>query len=296
MSILVVINPVAGGRSVPAGDRVDLARRVTVECGERADVFVTEGRGHAGEMASAALRQGTRLVIAWGGDGTINEIASVLASTSSSLGIVPSGSGNGFARVLKVPRDPELALRSAVRAVPRVIDMGEMGGRPFVNLAGVGFDAYVAARFDEPANVGRGLTGYARIAVRALASYVPLRYTIRSSGNALKQEQDVRAVLVTAANGTQYGNDACIAPGACLDDGLLNLVIVQERSRVRTVAQIPRLFTGSIERSPDCTILPITEAEIACEEPMTFHVDGEPVRGGTSLAVRIRPGVLSMCV
>src|SRR4051794_27108110 len=110
MSILVVINPVAGGRSTPVGERVDVARRVAAEFGETADVFVTEGRGHAREMAQAAAAHGTRLVVAWGGDGTINEVASALASTSASMGIVPAGSGNGFARALKIPREPAKAL------------------------------------------------------------------------------------------------------------------------------------------------------------------------------------------
>ena len=292
MSIVIVINPVAGGNASPVGERVDTARRAAKDWHEKADIIVTESRGHARELTRAAVAGGAKRVVAWGGDGTVNEVASALASIPVPLGIVPSGSGNGLARALKLPRDPVRALATAFRGTPRRIDMGEMCGYPFVNLAGVGFDASVAALFDEPRNVGRGFRTYAKIAGRSLMTYVPCQYTIATSDCRI----ETRALLVTFANGTQYGNNALIAPGARVDDGLLNLVIVEERSRLTTLAQVPRLFRGTIGQSPDCTIREIAEASVSCETPMTYHVDGEPIVGGTTATVRVLPGVLTVAV
>jgi diacylglycerol kinase (ATP) len=254
-------------------------------------VFVTERAGHARELARAAIGRGVRLVLAWGGDGTINEAASALAFGPVPLGIVPGGSGNGLAHQLGVDRRAEHAIADALRAEPRLIDLGEVDGRLFANVAGVGIDAYVAAGFDRDASGRRGLLTYMRISGRALVTYAPSRYTIVASGFT----RDVRAVVVSIANSAEMGNGALIAPGARVDDGLLDLVVIEERSRLRTVGQVPRLFTGTVAKIPGCTILRIEQATIDCDEPMVYHVDGEPVAGGTSLHVRVHPRALRVC-
>jgi len=290
MAVVVIINPVAGGRARPVGARVDAARRAAIDAGESADVFVTEQAGHARALARAAREGGARLVIAWGGDGTLNEVASQLAFTAVPLGIVAAGSGNGLARELHVPTDPARALSDALSAAPRPMDLGEIDGRLFVNIAGLGFDAHVASLFNQPDNRRRGFGGYVRIAARSLAAYESARYSIAAGDTNL----DVRAFLVTVANAPQFGNGARIAPRAQVDDGLLDLVVIEERSRVRTVSQAHRLFNGTIERMRECTVRRIADATIACETPMTFHVDGEPVAGGTSVRVRALPGALQI--
>jgi diacylglycerol kinase family enzyme len=208
------------------------------------------------------------------------------------IGIVAAGSGNGLARELKVSTDPARALAAAFSAPHRPMDIGEVGGRLFVNIAGLGFDAHVASRFNEAGNRRRGLVGYAGIAARSLATYLPERYAIATPEAAV----DVRAILVTVANAPQFGNGARIAPSARPDDGLLDLVVVEERSRVRTLCHVPRLFNGTIEQIREWTVRRIAEATITCETPMTFHVDGEPVAGGTSLAVRVHPGALRIAM
>jgi diacylglycerol kinase (ATP) len=290
VSIAIIINPVAGGRPRPVGGRVELARRVAADCGEAADVFITEQHGHARALTRAARDSGARLIVAWGGDGTVNEVATELAFGAVPVAIVPAGSGNGLARELHVPRDPARALVAAIRTPARPMDIGEIGGRLFVNIAGIGFDAHVASRFNEPANRGRGFSTYIAIAVRAMTSYAPARYAITTSDAHL----EALAVLVTVANSAQFGNGARIAPGACVDDGLLDLVIMEERSRVVTMCHLPRLFNGTIHRMPGCTMRRIAEATITCDAPMTFHVDGEPIAGGHQVAVRVHPGALQV--
>jgi YegS/Rv2252/BmrU family lipid kinase len=290
--IAIIINPVAGGRAHPIGAHVELARRAAADIGEVADVFVTEQHGHARALTRTARENGARLVVAWGGDGTVNEVATELTFSAVPFAIVAGGSGNGLARELNVPANPARALAAALSATSRPMDVGEIDGHLFVNIAGLGFDAHVASRFNETGNQRRGFVGYAAIAARSLATYVSARYSITTSDAQI----DVRAVLVTVANSAQFGNGARIAPGARVDDGLLDLVIIEEHSRLGTVCQIPRLFTGTIEKMRRCAVRRITEATIASDMPMTFHIDGEPMAGGTSLQVRVHPSALRIAV
>jgi diacylglycerol kinase (ATP) len=289
LSVAVIINPISGGtRPDLAGVRAQVAASVIERHGDRAEIFVTERRGHAREL-TAAVRGRVRLVLAWGGDGTLNEVASVLAFNDTPLGIIPSGSGNGLATGLGIdPRRPEIAIAAALQAEPRRIDVGELGGRLFVNTAGLGFDAYVSGEFNRTGNVRRGLLTYATIASRSIFNYKPRRYRIATDEGTL----DVRAVIVTFGNGTQFGHNARIAPNARLDDGLLDLVVVEESSRLITLLNVPRLFTGTIDRVPGCTIHRTRTALVESDEPMLFHVDGESVEGETSLNVRVHPGAL----
>ena len=262
------------------------------QLGEIAEIVVTERAGHARLLAAAAVRRGSRLVIAWGGDGTINEVASELAFSGIALGIVPAGSGNGLATELGIDARADRAIVNAVRATPRAIDVGEIGGRYFVNVAGIGLDAHVASAFNTPDNHRRGFSSYLRVGVQALFTYKPETYTISTGDVRLTP----RAVLVVVANSAQYGNGARIAPQAKVDDGELDLVVVEERSRLATCLRAPRLFNGTIARVPGCSIRRIREVKIECAAPMAFHVDGEPVRGGTELTARIHPGALRVCV
>ena len=293
MSIAIIINPISGGaRPDAARARAERAAAVTATRDELAEVFVTERPGHARELAKAAVARHARLVVAWGGDGTINEVASALAFEDVPLGIMPSGSGNGLARELGIDPRPEQALVDALGARPRPMDIGELDGHPFVNIAGVGFDAYVAARFNGAGNRRRGLAGYASIAARALISYAPATYSITLPDEQIR----ARAILVNVANSAQFGNDARIAPGAVVDDGLLDLVVVAEKSRLSTLWNLSRMFTGTVGRTPGYTHRPITQATIECDRPMVFHVDGETFEGGTRLRARVHPGALQIAV
>jgi YegS/Rv2252/BmrU family lipid kinase len=288
--IAIIINPLSGGASPATGRRrAELASDALARSGEEGEVFLTEGRGHGRELAAAASKRGARLVIAWGGDGTINEIASALVFNPTALGIVPSGSGNGLARELKIRSRPEHAIADAMRASPRLIDAGELGGRLFVNLAGLGFDAHVAACFDRDATGRRGLRTYARLTAREIFRYQAGTYCV--DGVTVD-----RALLVTIANSGQFGNGARVAPSARLDDGLLDLVIFQERTRVGAIATIPRFFTGGFERLRGVTVRKIERISITADRPIPFHVDGEPVEGGTVLEGRVLPSALRVAV
>lgn len=286
--VAVIINPVSGGATLEqARRRADLAARVIAAAGEAAEVFVTEGRGHARDLAAAAVQRGARLVCAWGGDGTINEVASSLLYMPAALAVIPSGSGNGLARELRVSRRPERAIAEALGAPAQAIDVGEFGGRRFVSVAGVGFDAHVAACFDRDKGA-RGFTTYVRIAARELWTYQPCTYRLGTAAR--------RALIITIANAPQFGNGARIAPQAIMDDGLLDLVVVEARSKIGTIWGLPRLFTGGINRLRGVTSGRIERATIESDQPMWFHVDGEPVQGGTRLEARVLPAALKIAV
>jgi diacylglycerol kinase family enzyme len=173
----------------------------------------------------------------------------------------------------------------ALSAAPRRIDAGQLGGRWFFSIAGIGFDAQVASAFDRDPSGRRGLSTYARITARELWRYQCLQYRVDGRTAA-------RALLVAFANSGQFGNGARIAPCARLDDGLLDMVIVEETSRLATLLRLPHLFSGRIERVRGVTSRCVTSAVVESDVPMLFHVDGEPVQGGRRLEARVEPGAL----
>jgi diacylglycerol kinase (ATP) len=295
--ITLIINPISGrAHWGEVADRVDVARTALGEGGEESRVVVSDRRGHVRELATAAVHAGSRLVMVWGGDGSMNEAASALLGTDVPLALVPAGSGNGLARELGTPLQPVAAIAAALKCRPRVIDAGELGGRPFFNVAGIGFDARIASCFDRAPR--RGLATYVRVSARELLTYRAASYRIGcgDSEGAAPHTSPRRALLVTIANSPQFGNGAKIAPSARVDDGRLDLVVYEEVSRFATLRALPKLFAGGLERVRGVTTRQIERALIESDAPMAFHVDGEPVEGGTTLRVRVLPGALRVIV
>ena len=294
MRISVVINPVAGVR----GGSLNRTRRraeqafdlLTAE-GAEPEILITERHGHARELAHGAVERGSRLVIAWGGDGTVNEVASGLAFTGAALGIIPAGSGNGLARMLAMPADPRVALPRLVRGRNQAIDVGDANGRLFVNVAGVGFDAHVAGCFARLGRSRRGFLRYAAIVVTELGRYRPQAYTLELDADATGCDS---AFLLSFANGRQWGNGAIIAPQARLDDGLLDAVVVRTQSRAGVLRAVPSLFAGTVERVPGVTIRRVRHARVTSDRPLAMHVDGEAVECGEVLTVQIHPLALQL--
>jgi diacylglycerol kinase (ATP) len=288
--VAVIINPISGtgGRPEIARGRAELAASIAEARGIDAEILVTERPGHARELAAGALARGASLVAAWGGDGTANEVASILAFTDTSFAVIPSGSGNGLGRELGIPLDPREAFHVALDGVDRIMDAGELDGRLFFNVAGVGLDARVAHRFAAAGLVRRGFLRYLEIAGQELFSYQPDDHSIVVDGTM----QRTRALIVAIANGRQYGNGAIIAPHALVDDGLLDVVVIEPRPIVTTLLQVPRLFSGQIHEIRGVTIRRGANIEITSARPVTYHVDGEPFAGGAVIAARIRPRAL----
>jgi YegS/Rv2252/BmrU family lipid kinase len=290
----IIINPISGmgsGRR-DIGDRVRQAEALARSHGVDAQVVVSERPGHAHDLAAAALAAGITTVLAWGGDGTLNQVGSALAFRDAVLGVIPSGSGNGLARELGIPLTAPEAFAVAVGGHERTIDGGELDGHLFFNVAGLGLDARVAHAFAAPGLARRGFRRYLEITLRELIRYNPGDRTIVVDGVTVHS----RALLIAIANSRQYGNGALVAPQARLDDGALDVVVVENRSLWRRMLHVPRIFTGQIARVPGVTMLRGKTIAISAEEPMMFHVDGEPFVGPTHMTARVHPGALRVRV
>jgi YegS/Rv2252/BmrU family lipid kinase len=292
--VAVIINPISG-----TGGRLDVARRRAEQAaallearGIQPEVFLTERPGHARELAEAALAHGATMVLSWGGDGTMNEVASVLAYRDAAMAIIPSGSGNGLARELGIPLDPEGAFAVAFDGADFVMDAGELDGHLFFNVAGLGLDARVAHEFAAGGLVRRGFLRYAEITTRELFTYEPDDHTITADG----VPQRVRALLIAIANARQYGNGAIIAPDSRLDDGKLDIVVVEHRSPLRALLHVPRIFMGQIARVPGVTMQTAVDVEITSARRVLYHVDGEPFVGGAVVRAKTQPKALKIRV
>jgi YegS/Rv2252/BmrU family lipid kinase len=287
----VVINPVsgAGAHRDQGRERAERARRAIASLGCSADVRVTERAGHARELARSLVEAGASRVIAWGGDGTINEIAPVLIASAVPLGIVPSGSGNGLATELGLLPEPESAFSVATRAEPKRVDVGEINGTFFVNLAGIGFDARVAHEFHGLPAGSRGGLPYLTIGLRAIFTYRAAAYVVHlDAGEPIRQA----ALLIVFANARQYGNGAIVAPRASPTDGRLDAVIVDDRPLVKHFWRVRHLFRGTADRAEGVLTRPFERAVVESDQPMAIHADGEPVPPATRAEIRVLPGAI----
>ncbi|HUR58586.1 MAG TPA: diacylglycerol kinase family protein [Opitutaceae bacterium] len=255
-----------------------------------ADVVLTERSRHASELAARALADGCTLIVAVGGDGTMNEVASTLVHADATLGLVPCGSGDGLGRHLRIHGAVSRALEIVARGAPRAIDTGVVDGHPFFTVAGLGFEAEISRRFN--ALQRRGFVRYLTTSARALRSWEPQDYTI-VQGTARER---VHAFTLAVANSDQYGNDALIAPNASVEDGLLDLTIVPPVTFWNAVPLIVRLFHGSVGAAAGALRKQGTQFVIERGAPGLIHTDGEVHEAGRVVEFSIRPGSLRvMC-
>ena len=296
MKIAVIINPAAGpaGRRQSVEVREAWAAEFVRRHGHNVWTGVIDGPGHGADLARTAVGQGAELVIAWGGDGTINAVGSALLHGPCALGIVPAGSGNGLARELGIPSRVEAAFRAAMEGADRVIDAGELNGRVFFNVAGVGLDAHIAEVFARSAGHARGISAYVTTTVREVFRYQPSHYVVREDETGFVREGS--ALFISAANTRQWGSGAQIAPYARPDDGRLDLVLIDARPPLVIASQLWRLYTRSVAKVGGTVIRPVREVSISARPPAPVHVDGEPIGLCDQIAIRVRPAALRVRV
>ena len=280
---VVVINPLSGRGRHPS--KIDaqaaLARDVLTSHGFDVSVQPTTQGGDAHLFAREAARTHSDLVVVWGGDGTVNEAASALVHTAVPMAIVPAGSGNGLASDLQIPFDPQAALTLAATGATLAIDAGTVDNHYFFNIAGIGIDAVIAAQFARRPRHQRGLLGYLQLSSAELLRYRCQSYTLAIDEGTVEH----RAMLIAFANGRQYGNRLLIAPGARLDDGLLEVVIVEELSLLGIAWRLPSLFRGTLRPGRGVIMRAARKLRIASSAPIPYHVDGEPRLGSEALHV-----------
>jgi diacylglycerol kinase (ATP) len=286
---LAVLNPRAGLAARRAAAALERSAHWS---GVR--LHVTTRPGEAREVAAEAAAAGVELVLSLGGDGTANEIASGLLGTEAALGLVPVGSGNGLARTLGIPLDPDHALRLLADGVERRMDVGTANGRPFLNVSGAGFDAEVGADFQAHGQRGgrRGVLTYVRLSLRKTWSYQAESWVLEAGS----QRFEGRALVVACMNGQQYGGGAVMAAGARLDDGLLDVVVIEDAPRFEIAWNATRLFLGGIEKFRRYRRFPAASAVLRANRPFLHHRDGEPEPAHASLEFGLRPGALRILV
>lgn len=265
-------------------------REFIAEHGLDGTIVTTEGPRHATILAEGALARGCELVVAIGGDGTMNEVASALVGTGAALGLIPCGSGNGLGRHLGIPGPGRGAFQTLLKGEPRTIDTGLANGIPFFNAMGVGLDAEISHRFNRLTR--RGFSAYLRTTFKVFFGFRAQTYTIRSADGSVR----TRAFIISITNSDQYGNDCFIAPGAQVDDGRLDVTVLKTLDVFNAVPLIVRLFTGSIDGSPSIRRMRGTEFTIERTAGGLLHTDGETHLAGPVISVSVRPNSLHVMV
>ena len=298
MKTLLIRNPVAGPRDVE-----DDLNRVIVYLEKRGwdvSVRVTQRQGHATLLARQAAEQGYDMVVAVGGDGTIGEVVTGLVGTPVTMGVLPVGTGNLWARMLGLPvwspvyRSALMdATRILVEGERRSIDVGKSQDRYFVMWCGIGFDAQVAQDV-EPHREARRSFGNVTYAVMALAEAFFMRgtrATVVVDGRAMRY----RVVLIIVANAQLYGPSIKLAPEAKLDDGLLDIFVFRGGNLLDVFKHVALLVSGRHSASPSVEVIRGRSIYIVADVPLPVHLDGDPV-GRTPISIEVVPQALNVVV
>jgi YegS/Rv2252/BmrU family lipid kinase len=283
--IAFIINPISGGKS-----KVQLPELIEQHL-DRAQFSYqlchTEFVGHAKKLVRDLLPD-TDLFVAVGGDGTVNEIASVLVGSDKYLGIIPMGSGNGLATFLGIPFQVKEALELINQFNFTRIDSATLNGHPIFNVSGIGFDAQISTRFARDKT--RGLWGYIRNTFAEVLKYRPQWYILKLDGKTIQR----KAFMISLANSSQYGNNAHISPNASLTDGLLDICVVKPFPLYMFPVLSYRMFSKTADRSAYLEIFKIKEALIQRDVPGPVHLDGEPIELEAELHIVVNPASLNV--
>ena len=284
---LLLVNPSAGGGRV--GEILPRATAAMDAAGLEDRTVMTTGLEHGCDEAAAAAAQGmTPVVIS--GDGLIGQIGGALAGTGATMGVIPGGRGNDFARVLGIPDDPAGAVAALAGGASREIDVGEVNGRRFLCIASCGFDSD-ANRIANEARFIRGQLVYAYAALRALIAWKPATFTITLDG----RRRDLVGYSVAAANSRAYGGGMFIAPDAELDDGLLDVVTTAKVGKLRFLVNLPKVFSGKHVENPEVSVSRAAEVLIEADRPFAVYADGEHL-ADLPATVRVLPQALRVIV
>lgn len=276
--VVVVLNPVSG-RGTGARRRSELEELLSRESesvpGSPAEwsIVETTRQGSGIELAAKGVADGADVVAAAGGDGTYGEVANGIVGTSARLGIIPLGTGNDFARALGIQGNLPAAIQSLFHGVPRSVDLGKANGRWFINVAGCGFDAVVAARVNHGFRWLRGTSAYVAAILQCLVSLraAELRLTVDGV------QWDTRGLLCSVANSECYGGGMRITPGALIDDGLFDICVLGEAGRIEFLRVFPRVFSGTHVTHPKVTLMRAKELTVESSPPLPILIDGDVI-------------------
>ena len=282
---LFIINPVAGGKKkddVPALIDKNLDKSVF-----EYSVAYSDGVSHANVIAAEAIGK-FDLIVAVGGDGTVNEIASAIAGSDTVLGVLPYGSGNGLSRFLGIPMNPAKAIKNLNAWHVETIDAATANGEWFFNMAGMGFDAHISEVFSHGEK--RGFITYIKSSFKEVINYKSENYHIEIDG--AKNERE--AFMLSFANSSQYGNNAHVSPNASVQDGLLDVCIIKPFPLWRFLEMGIRMFTKTSTGSKYVEIIRGKKIMVKRDNPGPMHLDGEPRIAGTDIEINVVPASLKI--
>lgn len=288
IKILFVVNPISG-----TSDKEHILALIPKYLDSSRfewSIRKTEHKGHAAEFSGEAIRDGVDVVVAVGGDGTVNEVARSLVHTDTALGIIPCGSGNGLARHLFIPMNPEGALQVLSDCHIEQLDYGMIDQEPFFCTCGVGFDAFISDRFAKAGR--RGLRTYIENTLKEGLKYKPDTYEITIDG----ERQVYKAFLIACANASQYGNNVYIAPHASMSDGLMDVTLMRPFTLLGAAKIAFQLFNKTLTSNSHILTFRCRHLHIKRSAPGVIHFDGDPKEAGEDLDVRIVPQGISMVV
>ena len=280
-TVLFIVNPISGtGNSNNLSGKIEKSidtSRFTPS------IVISQTPGDSYHLAKAYLEKGIKKIFAVGGDGTVNEVARALVNTNAILGVIPVGSGNGFARHLRIPLNIAKAVKIMNRERIIMVDFGLINQMPFFCTAGVGFDAHIGNKFAQLQ--GRGFTNYVKTTIKEYFRYEPQLYTLRDNGSAMEKE----AFSITVANASQFGNNAYIAPNADVTDGMLDVTIISPFPKYLSPSFGVKLFNKKLGRSKYVEMFRIRQLTIERSNSGFVHFDGEPSTMDKELTFKIQP-------
>lgn len=285
--VLFIVNKFSGGGFRPEfeGRIIDACERHDLEC----TIEFTQSRGHATALALEAINSDFGVVVAVGGDGTVNEVANGLLHSQIPMGILPKGSGNGLARHLGIPMDLSKSLVSLFNSQVIAMDTFTINGKLSLNVSGIGFDGHVANLFKD--NKTRGLQGYAKVTLSEFVRFKEFEAKLTMGD----RESSRKGFIIAIANSSQYGNNARIAPAASVCDGLLHICFLKKVPAYR-LDFIYDFFAGKINESSFCEIMETSSMSITVDTPIAFHIDGEPSGVDTRFEIKMLPASLKILV
>lgn len=286
--IVFIINPKSGTGNKEA---VEKAIRSHLDQNKfDVSLIYTEYAGHASKIASEEVVHNTDIVVAVGGDGTVNEVARALVNTNTALAILPCGSGNGLARHLRIPMQPVEAVKLINEECVKALDYGMINDEAFFCTCGVGFDAFISMKFAEAGH--RGLATYVEKTLQDGLKYKPETYHIEIDGETEVHE----AFLIACANASQYGNNAYIAPDASTRDGLLDVTILTPFSRLESAQIVMQMFNRQLSKNSHVKMFRTHHVRITRNSEGPAHVDGDPKMMSETLDIRLVPQGINVVV
>ena len=282
-ALRLIVNPKAGGGRT--GRELPAVRARLDALGASFAIEHTSSLEHAIELARAAAAAG-EVAVSFGGDGLAGAVAHALRATDGVLGVLPGGRGNDFVRKLGIPGDPAGAADVLVQGTERTVDAGEVDGRTFLGIASYGFDSVVqdvALR-----SRVKGPVVYLYATLRALRTWTPVDLRFRADG---AEEREVRGYAVAACNSGMFGGGMALAPDADLADGLLDVVVTGDSSRLEALRGLPKVFRGTHLSDPHVELFRAAELHVDAERPFRIYADGDPI-GTTPATIRAVPQAL----